>query len=143
MKNNPACSDSILVGWVRMANFTNIRDGIVMTRAPLGLLDGFCTGLRILIFWGVIWSFKGKDYLSWIKNYFLGEKGVEWFLHPTLNFVKKIIGLILIILALAGGIFAGMQFKKEDPKEQLKEKPKEETNFKEKQFLYSKFEKPI
>ena len=77
MENNPACSDSILVGWVCMANFTNIRDGIVMTRAPLGLLDGFCAGLRILIFRGMIWSFKGKDYLSCLfkKLLFRGEGG--------------------------------------------------------------------
>jgi flagellar basal body-associated protein FliL len=56
--------------------------------------------------------------------------------------VKKIIGLVLIIVALAGGIFAGMQLghKKTDEKN---EKKTAEVDFQQKQFLYSKFDKPM
>jgi flagellar protein FliL len=56
--------------------------------------------------------------------------------------VKKIIGLVLIIAALAGGIFAGMQLGGKKHKDADKPK-KEVTDFKKKQFLYFKFKKPM
>lgn len=56
--------------------------------------------------------------------------------------MKKIIGLVLIIVALAGGIFAGMQLG--GKKDKNSEKPKKEVvDFQKKQFLYFKFKKPM
>lgn len=58
--------------------------------------------------------------------------------------MKKIIGLVLIIVALAGGIFAGMQLGGGKDKDKNAQKPKKEvTDFQNKQFLYSKFDKPM
>jgi len=55
----------------------------------------------------------------------------------------KIIGILLAIIALAGGIFAGIQFAPEsEDAAPVKKKPKK-VNFQEKEFVYSKFKKPI
>ncbi|MFT6072883.1 MAG: flagellar basal body-associated protein FliL [Dasania sp.] len=58
------------------------------------------------------------------------------------NIVGKIIGIILVIAALVGGIFAGMQFSVQPNQKPKSEKPKE-VNFQEKEFIYSKFKKPV
>lgn len=54
----------------------------------------------------------------------------------------KIIGIILIIIGLIGGIFAGVQFSPQSEQAVKKAKPKK-INYQEKEFLYSKFKKPI
>jgi flagellar protein FliL len=56
--------------------------------------------------------------------------------------VKKIIGLVLIIVALIGGIFAGMQFSQKG-KDVKNDKKAEQVNFQKKEFLYTKFDKPM
>lgn len=56
--------------------------------------------------------------------------------------MKNIIILILILAALGGGIFAGMQANpKKTPNEE--ENTEKKVNFQEKKFIYSKFEKPF
>lgn len=56
--------------------------------------------------------------------------------------MKKVIFIIIFIVAFAGSIFAGMQLgNKKDDKD--KDKPKEVVDFKKKKFVYTKLEKPM
>jgi flagellar basal body-associated protein FliL len=55
--------------------------------------------------------------------------------------MKSAIGIVLIIIALIGGIFMGMTLSS-NPKEKKSEQ-QVEVDFKKKEFIYSKFKKPI
>jgi flagellar FliL protein len=55
--------------------------------------------------------------------------------------MKSAIGIILVIIALIGGIFMGMTLSS-SPKEKKQEK-QIEVDFKKKEFTYSKFKKPV
>lgn len=54
--------------------------------------------------------------------------------------MKKIIGIILVVLALIGGIVGGVIM---NPENKSKKEEKKEVDFKTKEFLYTKFEKPL
>lgn len=56
--------------------------------------------------------------------------------------MKNIIGLVLVIVALVGGIVGGMILAPQGEVEKKDHVP-DETDFKTKQFLYIKFDKPV